>query len=154
MGESKINESVSIAHQRSPCLHTISEFEEYQRRVVENSKYFVSALQDIGYDIVSNGTDNHLALINLHRKKIGGAQVETVCEAINIALNKNTVPGDKSAMNPGGIRVGTPAMTTRGCSMNDFEQIASFIHGAVELALDIQNECGSAKLKDFKAQIA
>ena len=125
--EDKINKSISVSFQRSSCLHTITalatalkqaqskEFEEYQSRVVENSKSFVNDLQSLGYDIVSGGTDNHLALINLHNKKIGGAQVEKVCEIGNIALNKNTVPGDKSAMNPGGMRVGTPAMTSEMC---------------------------------------
>lgn len=160
--EDKINESISVSHQRAPCLHTIAalatalkqaqtkEFEEYQSRVVDNSTHFVSALQNIGYNIVSGGTDNHLALINLHNKHIGGAHIEKVCELSNIALNKNTVPGDKSAMNPGGIRVGTPAMTTRGCLTNDFKEIAGFIDQAVCIGLDIQNEVGNAKFKDFK----
>mmetsp|Transcript_25108 Transcript_25108/g.40760 ORF Transcript_25108/g.40760 Transcript_25108/m.40760 type:complete len:493 (-) Transcript_25108:413-1891(-) len=161
----KINESVSIRHQRAPCYHTITalstalkqaqsaEFAAYQQRVVENSKAFVAELQRVGYDIVSNGTDNHLALINLHSQKIGGAQVEKVCELSNIALNKNTVPGDKSAMNPGGIRVGSPAMTTRGCLVDDFQQIAAFIDDAVRIALDVQSQIGSNKMKDFKTAI-
>jgi len=160
--EDAVNESISVSHQRAPCLHTVAalstalkqaqsaEFEAYQQRVVENSAHFVSALQQIGYEIVSGGTDNHLALINLHDKHIGGAQVEKVCELGNIALNKNTVPGDKSAMNPGGIRVGTPAMTTRGCLTKDFEQIATFIDEAVRIGKDIQTEIGNLKLKDFK----
>eukprot|EP01083_Nonionella_stella_P148066 468120_1 len=160
--EDKINEAVSVSHQRAPCYHTITalaialkqaqskEFAEYQQRVVENSKCLVCELQNKGYDIVSNGTDNHLALINLHAKKIGGAQVEKVCEIVNIALNKNTVPGDKSAMNPGGIRVGSPAMTTRGCLTQHFKQIAGFFDEAVNIALDIQKEVGSNKMKDFK----
>eukprot|EP01084_Bolivina_argentea_P157396 274297_1 len=163
--ENKINESVCISHQRSPCYHTITalsvalkqaqtkQFAEYQERVVENSKYFVNELQDLGYDIVSGGTDNHLALINLHNKHIGGAQVEKICEICNIALNKNTVPGDKSAMNPGGIRVGTPAMTSRGCLNHDFKQIAMFINDAINIALDIQKNIESNKLKDFKDSV-
>ena len=163
--EDAINQSISVSFQRSPCLHTITalatalkqaqskEFEEYQARVVDNSKSFVNDLNSLGYNIVSGGTDNHLALINLHDKKIGGAQVEKICELSNIALNKNTVPGDKSAMNPGGIRVGTPAMTTRGCANEDFKQIAGFINDAVNIALDIQTEIGNSKMKDFKAAV-
>ena len=97
--------------------------------MVSNSAYFVSELKNLGYKIVSDGTDNHLALIDLHNKQIGGAQVEKICELSNIALNKNTVPGDKSAMNPGGIRVGTPAMTTRGCLNNDFKsKLLNILH--------------------------
>merc|ERR1712154_201687 len=160
--EQKINESVSTSHQRSPCLHTIcalsvalkqaqsAEFEEYQERVVSNSKCFVVELQNKGYRIVSDGTDNHLALIDLKNKGIGGAQVEKICELTNIALNKNTVPGDKSAMNPGGIRVGAPAMTTRGCLATHFKQIALFIHDAVNIALQVQKEIDSNKFKEFK----
>jgi len=79
--------------------------------------------------------------------------VEKVCELSNIALNKNTVPGDKSAMNPGGIRVGSPAMTTRGCLVDDFQQIAAFIDDAVRIALDVQSQIGSNKMKDFKTAI-
>ena len=110
-------------------------------------------LNTLGYDIVSGGTDNHLALINLHGKKIGGAQIEKICELSNIALNKNTVPGDKSAMNPGGIKVGTPAMTTRGCMKEDFKSVAGFINDVVNIALDIQTEIGNNKMKDFKEAV-
>jgi len=160
--EDRMNAAISVSHQRAPCLHTVAalsialkqaqsaEFEAYQTRVVRNSAHFVAELQRIGYQIVSGGTDNHLALINLHEKHIGGAQLERVCELSNIALNKNTVPGDKSAMNPGGIRVGTPAMTSRGCLLDDFKQIAGFIDEAVTIGLDIQSEVGNSKLKDFK----
>ncbi len=115
------NSALSIALKQAQT----NEFKQYQQRVVENSKYFVNELQNLGYNIVSNGTDNHLALINIHDKKIGGAQVEKICEICNIALNKNTVPDDKSVMNPGGIRVGTAAMT--------FENIALFFNDAVNV---------------------
>ncbi len=160
--ENLIEESICISHQRSPCYHTITalsialaqaqtnEFKQYQKRVVENSKYFVNELMNLGYTIVSNGTDNYLALIDLHNKHIGGAHVEKICELCNIALNKNTVPGDKSAMNPGGIRVGTPVMTTRGCLNEHFKEIALFINEAVNISINIQNEIESNKIKDFK----
>ena len=137
--EDKINKTVYPGLQDGGCNHTIAalstallqaktnEFKEYQLRVVNNSKSMVNKLIELDYDIVSDGTDNHLALINLKKKKVGGAQVERVCELANIALNKNTVPGDKSALTPGGIRIGSPAMTTRGLNQNDFQQIAIFI---------------------------
>ncbi|KAK1397749.1 hypothetical protein POM88_007612 [Heracleum sosnowskyi] len=72
-----------------------------------------------GYELVSGGTDNHLVLVNLKPKGIDGSRVEKVLEAVHIAANKNTVPGDVYAMVPGGIRMGTPALTSRG--FKDFE---------------------------------
>ncbi|ETO24232.1 hydroxymethyltransferase [Reticulomyxa filosa] len=162
--EDRINAAVFPGHQGGPHNHTISalatallqaqrpEFIAYQQRVVENSKSFAKCLmQKYGYNVVSGGTDNHLALIDLRDKAVGGAQVERICELANIALNKNTVPGDKSALTPGGIRVGTPAMTTRGATTTDFDTIAGFIDEAVKIAIDVQNAAQSKKLKDFKA---
>ena len=75
---------------------------------------FADAMTSRGYSLVSGGTENHLLLVDLKPKGIDGARVESVLEMANIALNKNTVPGDKSAFIPGGIRVGTPALTSRG----------------------------------------
>lgn len=67
-------------------------------------------MQKLGYKIVSGGTDNHLLLVDLKPKKIDGARIEKICDLANIACNKNTVPGDKNALIPGGIRVGAPPM--------------------------------------------
>ncbi len=77
----------------------------------------------MGYKLVSGGTDNHLTLIDLRPKKMDGARVERVLELANIAANKNTVPGDKSALTPGGIRIGTPALTSRGFTEEDFVKV-------------------------------
>ena len=84
-----------------------------------------------GYKLVSDGTDNHLVLVDLKSSKnaIDGARVERVLELANIATNKNTVPGDKSALTPGGIRMGCPALTTRGATEEDFVQVLVFIAG-------------------------
>ena len=71
---------------------------------------------------------------------IDGARVESILELVNIAVNKNTVPGDKSAFIPGGIRVGTPAMTTRGLKEADFEKVAEFIDRGVKLTLDTKKK--------------
>lgn len=104
---------------------------------------------------MGGGTDNHLLLVNLKNssicagKPIDGAKVERIMELINLAANKNTVPGDVSAMTPGGIRMGTPALTTRGFTENDFSQVANFFHKAVQITMDITNTTGP-KLKDFK----
>lgn len=75
-------------------------------------------------------------------------------ELVNVATNKNTVPGDKSALIPGGLRVGTPAMTTRGFKEGDFIKAADIIHKGVLIALDVQSKIPSKKLADFKAYLA
>merc|ERR1712157_248539 len=117
--------------------------------VISNMKVLAGALNDKVYKLVSGGTDNHLVLVDLRPMKVGGAQTERVLELANIALNKNTVPGDKSALVPGGIRLGTPAMTTRGCEAGDMDSIASFIDRGVKIAKSIQDKAGSKKMKDF-----
>jgi len=98
---------------------------------------------------VSGGTDNHLLLINLRSKGVNGSKAEAVCEMASIVLNKNTIPGDKSAMSPNGLRVGTPAMTSRGLVEEDFVKIGDFIGGAVDIAAEVQQQSGP-KLVDFK----
>jgi len=87
------------------------------------------------------------------RVGIDGARVESVLELANVALNKNTVPGDKSAFIPGGIRVGTPALTSRGFAEEDFAAVAEFIHRGVGIAKEINGADGvGRKLADFKAR--
>merc|ERR1711874_942351 len=78
--------------------------------------------------------------------------VEKVCEAASISLNRNCVHGDASALSPGGVRIGSPAMTTRGCSGEDFKKIASFLDRCCQIALKVQEEKGK-KLKDFEAAL-
>ena len=88
------------------------------------------------------------------RVGIDGARVESVLELANVALNKNTVPGDKSAFIPGGIRVGTPALTSRGFAEEDFAAVAEFIHRGVGIAKEINGADGvGRKLADFKAAL-
>ncbi|KAJ2866842.1 Serine hydroxymethyltransferase, cytosolic, partial [Coemansia asiatica] len=104
--------------------------------------------------LVTGGTDTHLLLVNLMASKnIDGARVERVLEMAKIAANKNTVPGDRSAMVPGGLRMGTPAMTTRGLKEADFEQIAAFVDRAVSIAQDVAKDVSSKKFVDFKAAL-
>eukprot|EP01083_Nonionella_stella_P171707 587150_1 len=163
---SRINASVFPGHQGGPHNHTISalatalkqantsEFHEYQAQVLKNSKSLADALLDKGYDLVSGGTDNHLMLIDLRSKKIDGARVEEVLGLANISTNKNTVPGDKSAMMPSGLRVGSPALTTRGMTESDFVGIADLIDRGVKITQSIQKEGGFKKVKDFKSYLA
>lgn len=164
--ESNINFSVFPGHQGGPHNHTISalavalgqaatpEFKEYQEAVVDNAQAFASALESLGYKLVSGGTDTHLILIDLKPNKIDGARVETVLELINIAANKNTVPGDKSALVPGGLRVGTPAMTTRGFTKEDFAKVASYIDKAVKITIQLKADVAAkgekTKIADFR----
>lgn len=84
-------------------------------QVLKNMKAGVEYLQSKGYKIVSGGTDNHLCLIDMRSKGTDGGRIEALTDLTSLFLNKNTVPGDKSALIPSGIRIGSPAMTTRGC---------------------------------------
>lgn len=124
--ENKINFSVFPGAQGGPHNHTIAalatalkqactpEYKAYQRQVLKNSFRYADALKELGYDLVSGGTDNHLVLVNLKKSRnVDGARAERVLELANIVVNKNTVPGDVSAMTPGGIRMGAPALTSR-----------------------------------------
>jgi len=160
--EEPINASVFPGHQGGPHNHTIGAlavalkqtktetFREYQEQVLKNSKAFAEAFTKLGFKLSSGGTDTHLILVDLRSKEIDGSRVERVLELANIASNKNTVAGDKSAMNPGGIRVGTPAMTSRGLTEKDFEQVAKFIDRGVQIAKDLKKKAPSKLLADFK----
>merc|ERR1719203_1282335 len=125
------------------------EFKLYQEQVKKNAKALGEGLQSCNFDLVSGGTDNHLLLIDLRSKGVNGNKAEIVCEQASIVLNKNTIPGDKSAMNPNGLRVGTPAMTSRGLVEEDFSQVGQFIGAAVDVAAEVQKESGP-KLVDFR----
>ena len=107
--------------------------------------------QSRGYELVSGGTDNHLLLVDLRSKGIDGARAERVLELCRIATNKNTVPGDKSALVPSGIRMGTPALTSRGFAEADFEQVADFFDRAVQIAVDHKKALAADGKKTVKA---
>jgi len=125
------------------------EFRQYQEQVMKNAQAMGESLAARGLTLVSGGTDNHLHLVDLRSKGVNGNKSELVCEAASIVLNKNTIPGDKSAMNPNGLRVGAPAMTSRGLLQDDFRQVGEFIADAIEIAAEIQQQSGK-KLVDFK----
>lgn len=92
-------------------------------------------------------------LINVKARGLSGSKVEKLCDALHITLNKNTIVGDKSAMTPGGVRVGTPAITTRGYLEADAKEVGRFLDESIKLCLLVQERAGSKKLKDFVAQI-
>merc|ERR1712007_329246 len=110
-------------------------------------------LKEKGHKLASDGTDNHLVLWDLRPHGLTGSKVEKVCEAVSISLNRNAVHGDASALSPGGVRIGAPAMTTRGCGIEDFKKIALFLDRCCQIALAIQEKKGK-KLKDFEAALA
>lgn len=159
--ETAINNAVFPGLQGGPHNHTIgglavclkqavtAEFKAYQIQVVANCRALAKRLMDLGYTLVSGGSDNHLVLVDLRPLGIDGARAEKVLDAASITLNKNSVPGDKSAMVPGGIRIGTPALTTRGLLEDDFIKVADFIHEGVQIAIKAKGFVQSTKLKDF-----
>merc|ERR1711990_221128 len=128
------------------------EFAQYSKNVVENAKTIAAELMSKGHKLASDGTDNHLVLWDLRPHGLTGGKVEKVCEAASMSLNRNCVHGDASALSPGGVRIGAPAMTTRGCSEADFKKIAHFLDRCCQIALDVQKEKGK-KLKDFEAAL-
>lgn len=104
------------------------EFLEYQKQVVKNCKALADALKEFGFDLVSGGTDNHLALIDLTNKNISGKDYEQLLDSINITVNKNTIPKEtRSPFVTSGIRIGTASLTSRGMKEPQMRQIAAFM---------------------------
>jgi len=128
------------------------EFKEYSQQVVKNARALGEALSAKGHKLASGGTDNHLLLWDLRPHGLTGGKVEKVCDMCSITLNKNCVAGDVSALSPGGVRVGAPAMTTRGCKEADMAKIADFLDRCCRIALKVQEKTGK-KLKDFEAEL-
>ena len=125
------------------------EFKNYSQQVITNAKHLSSKLIDLGFNVITNGTDNHIVLVNLKNKGITGSKFEKIAEMCFVSVNKNTIATDKSALNPSGIRLGTSAMTTRGFVENDFEFVANIINDISNLIINIQVQSPSNKLVDF-----
>ncbi len=142
--ERQINEAVFPGLQGGPHQNQIAavatqlrevqtpEFKEYMEQVRKNARVLCKALQDLEYRIVTGGTDNHLFLVDLRNKGISGAEAESKLEKAGISVNKNTIPGDKSALYPSGIRIGVAAMTTKGYKECDMINVASKIYSVLE----------------------
>merc|ERR1711976_80522 len=128
------------------------DFVEYAKQVVKNAQTWADELKSKGHKLASDGTENHLVLWDVRPHGLTGGKVEKVCEAASISLNRNCVHGDVSALSPGGVRIGAPAMTTRGCKEADFEKIAAFLDRCCQIALKVQSQAGK-KLKDFEAAL-
>ncbi|OIV89440.1 hypothetical protein TanjilG_21883 [Lupinus angustifolius] len=159
--ETAINNAVFPGLQGGPHNHTIGglavclkhaqspEFKIYQNQVVSNCRALAKQLTEHGYKLVSGGSDNHLVLVDLRPAGIDGARAEKILDLASMTLNKNSVPGDKSALVPGGIRIGSPAMTTRGLGEKEFALIADFIHEGVQISLEAKSLAPGTKLQDF-----
>nr|ABO61381.1 serine hydroxymethyltransferase [Populus tremuloides] len=158
--EDKINFAVFPSLQGGPHNHQIGAlavalkqaqspgFKAYAKQVKANAVALGNYLMSKGYKLVTEGTENHLVLWDLRPLGLTGNKVEKLCDLANITVNKNAVFGDSSALAPGGVRIGAPAMTSRGLVEKDFEQIGEFLHRAVTITLSIQKEHGKL-LKDF-----
>ena len=124
---------------KAVCFHEAlqPQFRDYQRQVVVNAKALAAGLAKHGYRIVSGGTDNHLMLVDLRPKNLNGKEAQEVLDLAGITVNKNAIPFDTSSpFKPGGIRVGTPAVTTRGMKEEEMLEIADLIAEALEKRAD------------------
>jgi glycine hydroxymethyltransferase len=163
--ENKINAAVFPGLQGGPHVHQIAgvatqlkevateTFKEYSRQVKANAAALADQLKTVhGYTLATGGTVNHLVLWDLKPQQLTGSKMQTVCDHASITLNKNAVLGDRSALTPGGVRVGAPALTSRGLNESDFRQVADFLHRAVQIGLEIQKTTGTS-LKAFDTAV-
>lgn len=159
--EAAINNAVFPCLQGGPHNHQIAglavqlrevatpEFRAYSQQVVSNAAALADQLMKHGYKLVTDGTDNHLVLWDLRPVAFSGSKAQFLFDKCSITLNKNSVHGDKSAINPGGVRIGTPALTTRGMAEDDFRKVGDLLHRGIQIGLKIQEVTGK-KLVDFK----
>ncbi|MCF7916980.1 MAG: serine hydroxymethyltransferase [Candidatus Omnitrophica bacterium] len=156
----KINTAVFPGNQGGPLMHVIAakavafglaqqdDFIQYQKQVVKNSTYFAKNMAALGYRIVSGGTENHLFLVDLTEKNITGKDASSVLDKVNITVNKNLIPFDKkSPIVASGIRIGTPAVTTRLMKETEMEKIANLINQA------LINREDDVKLLEIKKEV-
>ena len=141
----KINKTIFPGIQGGPLMHVIAakaqcfyealkpEYKDYMKQVKKNAKVLSDTLVKNGFKIISGGTDNHLILVDVKSVGVTGKDAEIILDSINITCNKNTIPNEtESAMTTSGIRLGTPAMTTRGFKENEFIEVANIISEALK----------------------
>lgn len=144
-----VDKSVFPGQQGGPLVHIVAakavafgealrpEFKTYAAQIVANAKVLASTLQEAGYRLVSGGTDNHLMLVDVFQKGILGSEAELALGKAGITVNKNTIPFDTNPpLKPSGIRIGTPALTTRGMKEPEMRQIGAWIANALEVRND------------------
>ena len=155
------NKAVFPGIQGGPLMHVVAakavcfkealtpEFKEYQQQIVKNAQALCKGLQNRGVKIVSDGTDNHLMLVDLTPFDLTGKAVEKLLDEAHITANKNTIPNDpKSPFVTSGIRLGTPAATSRGLKEDDMDQVAEAIATVIK-----EGEAGVSKARDIIAEI-
>ena len=155
-----INKAIFPGTQGGPLMHIIAakavcfgealkpEFKEYQKQVVNNAKALADALIAEGFNLVSGGTDNHLMLVDLQNMNITGKELQNRLDEVYITVNKNSVPNDPaSPFVTSGIRLGTPALTTRGLKEEDIREVADIIADVIE------NREDSAVIETTKAKV-
>lgn len=153
-----IDSAVFPGFQGGPLMHVIAakavafkealqiDFIEYSRQVIHNAQAMSKKLMDLGYDIVSGGTDNHLLLVDLRNRDLTGKDAEAALEKAGITVNKNMVPNDHQPPTvTSGIRIGTPALTTRGMKENEMREVAFLIDKVLS---DIRNETARARVRE------
>lgn len=151
-----IDKAIFPGIQGGPLMHVIAakavafgealqdDFKAYQQQVLDNAKALAAGLNEHGFRLVSGGTDNHLILIDVRTKGLTGKKAEALLDDIGVATNKNTIPNDpESPFVTSGVRIGTPAMTTRGMKEEEMKEIANII----SLALDESNDRESIREK-------
>lgn len=157
-----IDKAIFPGIQGGPLMHVIAAkavafgealqpgFAEYQKHIVENAKVLAASLAEKGFRLVSGGTDNHLMLIDVRTKGLTGKEAEHILDEVGITVNKNTIPYDPaSPFVTSGIRIGTPAVTSRGMNPQAMQRTAE----AIDLALTKQDETNLAKAKDIVADL-
>lgn len=156
-----INSQIFPGMQGGPLMHVIAakaaafgealqpRFKAYQEQVLRNAASLAAALQEAGFELVSGGTDNHLLLVDLSNKNITGKDAEHALDAAGITVNKNAIPFDaRSPFVTSGIRLGTPALTTRGLKEDDMRRVAGWIADA------LQHTENQTRLKEISGEIA
>lgn len=154
----KINKAIFPGIQGGPLMHVIAakavafgealkpEFREYAENIVKNAKAFAEGLKAEGFRLVSGGTDNHLILVDVRNKNLTGKEAEKLLDNIGITCNKNTIPFDPaSPFVTSGIRLGTPAATTRGFKEDDFKEVASIMGLVLNNPEDTDKHAEAAK---------
>lgn len=155
-----VDSNVFPGFQGGPLMHVIAakavafrealqpEFTEYSQQVIRNAQALAQKLMDLGYDIVSGGTDNHLLLLDLRNRKVTGKDAEAALEAAGMTVNKNMVPNDPQPPTvTSGVRIGTPALTTRGMKENEMREVAFLMD---KILSDLNNE---STLERVRAQV-
>ncbi|MCL0101000.1 serine hydroxymethyltransferase [Peptococcaceae bacterium] len=157
----QIDKAIFPGTQGGPLMHVIAakavafkealqpEFKEYQQQVVKNAKTLAQALMDHGFDLVSGGTDNHLMLVDLRSSSVTGKEAEKLLEEVGITVNKNAIPNDpQKPMITSGIRIGTPAATSRGMKEDDMKVIAEIIALAIKKRDDAKAVARAKEMAD------